>query len=144
VTSGYFNLTNATDNQIPFNNSVFSYGGGLTSSNLSTSNAGVQFLNTGVYNVNVRAHLFDLGSNMTLSTTLYTSTNGTTWTFLTIIGLMRYEGTNTNQIQNSSFLVRVTSLPFYMQPRLNPSANAPFPADLGAPTAFSVSRIGDL
>jgi hypothetical protein len=75
---------------------------------------------------------------------LYTSTNGTVWTFNTIIGLMRYTGTNTNQIQNSTFLVRVTSLPFYIQPRINPSANAPFPADLGAPTAFSVTRVGDL
>jgi hypothetical protein len=81
---------------------------------------------------------------MTLSTTLYTSTNGTTWTLLTITGLQRYTGTNTNQIQNSSFLVRVTSLPFYIQPRLNPSSNSPFPADLGAPTTFNVSRVGDL
>ena len=143
-TSGYFNLTNGTDNQIPFNNSVFSVGAALTSSNLSTSNAAVQFLYTGVYIVNVRWHLFDQGSNATTSTTLYTSTNGTVWTFNTIIGLMRYTGTNTNQIQNSSFLVRVTSLPFYIQPRINPSANAPFPADLGAPTAFSITRVGDL
>jgi hypothetical protein len=143
-TSGYFNLTNGTDNQIPFNNSVFSFGAALTSSNLSTANAAVQFLYTGVYIVNVRWHLFDQGSNATTSTTLYTSTNGTVWTFNTIIGLMRYTGTNTNQIQNSTFLVRVTSLPFYIQPRINPSANAPFPADLGAPTAFSVTRVGDL
>jgi len=143
-TTGYVNLTNGVDNTIAFNSSVFSYGAALTSSNLSTANAAVQFLYTGVYIVNVRAHFYDLGSNMTLSTTLYTSTNGTVWTFNTIIGLMRYEGTNTNQIQNSSFLVRVTSLPFYIQPRVQPSANAPFPADLGAPTAFSVTRVGDL
>ena len=143
-TTGYVNLTNGVDNQIPFNSEVFEIGSALSSSNLSTSNAGVLFNSTGIYNFNVRAHLYDLGSNMTLSTTLYTSTNGTTWTFLTTIGLMRYTGTNTNQIQNSSFLVRVTSLPFYIQPRLQPSANAPYPADLGAPTAFSVSRVGDL
>jgi hypothetical protein len=143
-TSGYFNLTNSTDNQIPFNSNVFSYGAALSASNLSTANAAVQFLYTGVYIVNVRWHLFDQGSNATTSTTLYTSTNGTVWTFNTIIGLMRYTGTNTNQIQNSSFLVRVTSLPFYIQPRINPSANAPFPADLGAPTAFNVTRVGDL
>jgi len=143
-TTGYVNLTNSVDNQLPFNSEVFEVGTALSSNNLSTSNASVLFNSTGIYNVNMRAHLFDLGTNMTLSTTLYTSTNGTTWTLLTIIGLMRYTGTNTNQIQNSSFLVRVTSLPFYIQPRLNPSANAPFPADLGAPTAFSVSRVGDL
>ena len=143
-TTGYVNLTNGVDNQIPFNSEVFEIGSATSSNSLSTSNASVLFNSTGIYNVNMRAHLFDLGSNMILSTTLYTSTNGTTWTILTIIGLMRYTGTNTNQIQNSSFLVRVTSLPFYIQPRLNPSANAPFPADLGAPTAFSVSRVGDL
>ena len=143
-TTGYVNLTNGVDNQLPFNSEVFEIGSALSSNSLSTSNASVLFNSTGIYNVNMRAHLFDLGTNMTLSTTLYTSTNGTTWTILTIIGLMRYTGTNTNQIQNSSFLVRVTSLPFYIQPRLNPSANAPFPADLGAPTAFSVSRVGDL
>jgi hypothetical protein len=143
-TSGYFNLTNSTDNQIPFNSSVFNVGAALATSNLSTSNAAVQFLYTGLYIVNVRAHLFDLGSNMILSTTLYTGTNGTTWAFSTTIGINRYEGVNTNQIQNTSFLIRVTSLPFYIQPRLQPSANAPFPADLGAPTAFSVTRVGDL
>ena len=143
-TTGYVNLTNGVDNQIPFNSEVFEIGSALSSNNLSGVNASVLFNSTGIYNFNVRAHLYDLGSNMTLSTTLYTSTNGTSWTFLTTIGLMRYEGTNTNQIQNSSFLVRVTSLPFYIQPRLQPSANSPFPADLGAPTAFSVSRVGDL
>ena len=143
-TSGYVNLTNGVDNTIALNNSVFNVGAALTSSNLGTANAAVQFLYTGVYIVNLRAHFFDLGTNMILTSNLYTSTNGTTWSFSTIIGRMRYEGTNTNQVQNSSFLVRVTSLPFYIQPRINPSANAPFPADLGAPTAFSVTRVGDL
>ena len=143
-TTSYVNLTNGTDNQLPFNSNVFSYGAALSASNLSTANAGIQFLYTGVYLVNVRAHLFDLGSNMILSTTLYTGTNGTTWAFSTTIGINRYVGTNTNQIQNTSFLIRVTSLPFYIQPRLQPSANAPFPADLGAPTAFSITRVGDL
>ena len=143
-TSGYFNLTNSVDNQLPFNSNVFNIGAALSPSNLSTSDAAVQFLYTGIYIVNVRAHLFDMGSSMILSTTLYTSTNGTTWTFSTTTGINRYEGTNTNQIQNTSFLVRVTSLPFYIQTRLNPSANSPFPADLGAPTAFSVTRVVDL
>jgi hypothetical protein len=143
-TSGYVNLTNSVDNQLPFNSNVFNIGAALSPSNLSTSDAAVQFLYTGIYIVNVRAHLFDMGSSMILSTTLYTSTNGTTWAFSTTTGINRYEGTNTNQIQNTSFLVRVTSLPFYIQTRLNPSANSPFPADLGAPTAFSVTRVGDL
>jgi hypothetical protein len=143
-TTGYVNLTNGVDNTIPFNSNVFSYGAALSASNLSTANAGVQFLYTGLYIVNVRAHLYDLGSNMILSTTLYTGTNGTTWAFSTTTGINRYEGTNTNQIQNTSFLIRVTSLPFYIQPRLQPSANSPFPADLGAPTAFSITRVGDL
>lgn len=143
-TSGYVNLTNGVDNTIPLNSSVFSVGAALTSSNLGTANAAVQFLYTGVYIVNLRAHFFDLGTNMILTSNLYTSTNGTVWSFSTIIGRLRYEGTNTNQVQNSSFLVRVTSLPFYIQPRIQPSANAPFPADLGAPTAFSVTRVGDL
>jgi hypothetical protein len=143
-TTGYVNLTNGVDNQIPFNATIYNVGAALSASNLSTGNAGIQFLYTGVYLFVVRAHLFDLGSNMTLSTTLYTSTNGTVWTLNTIIGLRRYTGTNTNQIQNSTFTLRVTSLPFYIQPRLNPSANAPFPADLSAPTAFIVTRVGDL
>ena len=143
-TSGYGNLTNGIDNTLPFNSNVFSHGAALSPSNLSTANAGIQFLYTGVYLINFRAHLFDLGSNMILSATLYTGTTGTTWSFSTILGRMRYEGTNTNQIQDSNFLIRVTSLPFYIQPRLQPSANAPFPADLGAPTTFSVTRVGDL
>lgn len=143
-TTGLVNLTNNIDNQLPFNANVFTGGTALTASNLSNNNASVQFLKTGVYMVNVRGHLFDLGNNITLSTTLYTSTNGNTWTFNTIIGLKRYTGTNTNQIQNSTFLINVTSLPFYIQPRLNPSGNTPFPADLGAPTAFSVTRVGDI
>ena len=143
-TTGYVNLTNGVDNQIPFNATIYNVGAALSASNLSTGNAGIQFLYTGVYLFVVRAHLFDLGSNMTLSTTLYTSTNGTVWTLNTIIGLRRYTGTNTNQIQNSTFTLRVTSLPFYIQPRLNPSANSPFPADLSAPTAFIVTRVGDL
>ena len=143
-TTGYVNLTNAVDNRIPFNTTIYNVGAATSASNLSTANAAVEFLYTGVYLFVVRAHLFDLGSNMTLSTTLYTSTDGTTWTLNTIVGLMRYTGTNTNQIQNATFTLRVTSLPFYVQPRLNPSANAPYPADLGAPTAFIVTRVGDL
>ena len=135
---------NGVDNTIPLNSTVFSVGAALTSSNLGTANAAVQFLFTGVYIVNLRAHFFDMGANMILTSNLYTSTNGTVWSFSTIIGRMRYEGVNTNQVQNSSFLVRVTSLPFYIQPRINPSANAPFPADLSAPTAFSITRVGDL
>ena len=143
-TTGYVNLTNGVDNTIPLNSTVFSVGAALASANLGTANAAVQFLFTGVYIVNLRAHFFDMGANMILTSNLYTSTNGTVWSFSTIIGRMRYEGVNTNQVQNSSFLVRVTSLQFYIQPRINPSANAPFPADLSAPTEFSITRVGDL
>ena len=143
-TTGLVNLTNGIDNQLPFDANVFTGGATLTASNLSTVNASVEFLKTGVYMVNVRGHLFDLGNGNTLSTTLYTSNDGITWSFNTIIALKRYEGPQTNQIQNSTFLINVTSLPFYIQPRLNPSGNTPFPADLGAPTTFSVTRVGDI
>jgi hypothetical protein len=142
-TTGFANLTNGVDNPIPFNSAVFTTGSDLSSSNLSTTNAGVLINSTGVYLVTLRAHFFDLGSSMTFSSGLLSSTDGTTWSFLTFIGLMRYEGANTNQIQNSSIIIQVTSVPFYIQMYCNPSANSPFPADLGAPTTMGVTRIGN-
>lgn len=141
-TTGFANLTNGVDNPIPFNSASFTRGSDLASSNLGTTNAGVLISATGVYLVTCRSHFFDMGSNMIMTTGLRSSTNGTTWTFLTFNARARYEGTNTNQIQDSSFLIYVTSVPFYIQMYVNPSANAPFPADLGAPSTLGVSRIG--
>jgi hypothetical protein len=140
--TGFANLTNGVDNPIPFNSASFTRGSDLASSNLGTTNAGVLISATGVYLVTCRSHFFDMGSNMIMTTGLRSSTNGTTWTFLTFNNRARYEGTNTNQIQDSSFLIYVTSVPFYIQMYVNPSANAPFPADLGAPSTLGVSRIG--
>ena len=142
-TTGYVNLTNGVDNQIPFN--LFTEdGNALTYSNLPTSNSAIQILETGAYQVDTFSQLFDMGSDMTLSHTLYTSTNGTTWTFLTITALQRYSGTNTNQVQIGTYVLRVLSLPFYVQMRLNPSANSPFPADFGAPTNLMITKIANL
>ena len=143
-TSGYFNLTNGVDNQLPMDTQNDYAYGDMTLSNVSTNNASIQFVRTGVYMIDTLTHLFDLGTNMTLSSNLYTSTNGSTWTFLTIIGLRRYTGANTNQIQVGKYLLRVTSVPFYVQLRLNPSANSPFPANFGAPTYIEATRIGDI
>jgi hypothetical protein len=139
-TTGYVNLTNGVDNQLPMN-SFTEDGEALTSSNLSTSNSAIQILETGIYMVDTFSQLFDLGTNMTLSHTLYTSSNGTTWTFLTITALQRFTGTNTNQILNGSYRLNVTSLPFYIQMRMQPSANSPFPADFGAPTNLMITKL---
>jgi hypothetical protein len=139
-TTGYVNLTNGVDNQLPMN-SFTEDGEALTSSNLSTSNSAIQILETGIYMVDTFSQLFDLGTNMTLSHTLYTSSDGTTWTFLTITALQRFTGTNTNQILNGSYRLNVTSLPFYIQMRMQPSANSPFPADFGAPTNLMITKL---
>ena len=142
---GYFNLTNGIDNQIPFDNiSALGQQGYLKASNFGNSNASIEFLRTGVFMIDTFAHLFDMGTGMTLTSSLYTSTNGTTWTFLTFPARRQYTGANTNQIQIGKYLLRVTSIPFYIQMRLNPTANSPFPANLGAPTNFQVTRIGDI
>ena len=139
-TTGYVNLTNGVDNQLPMN-SFTDDGEALTSSNLSTSNSAIQILETGVYMVDTFSQLFDLGTDMTLSHTLYTSTDGTTWTFLTITALQRFTGANTNQVLNGSYRLNVTSLPLYIQMRMQPSANSPFPADFGAPTNLMITKI---
>jgi len=144
-TTGYFNLTDNTDNPIPFNTATITSGSYLSSSNLGTANAGVSFSATGIYLITTRAHFFDIGNDIALSTTLYDGTTGTSWSFLTIVGLMRYDNSpNTNQMQVGSFIIRVSSLPYYVQMRVNPSANAPFPADFGGATAMGISRLGEL
>jgi len=142
-TTGYVNLTNGVDNQLPMD-TFTEDGEALTSANLSTSNSAISFLETGVYMVDTFSHLFDMGTNMTLSHTLYTSTNGSTWSFLTITALQRYTGTNTNQILNGAYRLVVSSLPFYIQLRLQPSANSPFPADISSPTRIMVTKLGDI
>jgi hypothetical protein len=117
-------------------------GEALTSANLSTQNAGIVFLETGIYMVDTFSHLFDLGTNMTLSHILYVSTdNGNNWSFLTITALQRFTGTNTNQILNGSYRIVVSSLPYMVQLRMQPSANSPFPADFGAPTNLMITKI---
>jgi hypothetical protein len=81
-----------------------------------------------------------------MSTTLYTSTSptGVGWSFLTLTGLQRYEGTNTNQIQQGKYLLRVTS-EIYVQMRVNPSGNSPFPYNVSsAYTNMVITRIGDI
>jgi len=144
-TTGYFNLTNLTDNQLPMNLASATYGNlDIQISLDGTNNASLQFINTGVYMIDTFSHLYDMGSGMRLTTSLYTSTDGTTWTFLTFCARRQYTGTNTNQIQVGKYLLRVTSVPFYIQMRLNPTANSPFPADLGAPTYIEATRIGDI
>jgi hypothetical protein len=142
-TTGYVNLTNGIDNQLPMD--LFTDdGNALTSSNLSTSNSAIQILETGAYQVDTFSQLFDMGSDMTLSHTLYTSTDGTTWTFLTITSLQRYSGANTNQVQIGTYVLRAFSLPFYIQMRMQPSANSPFPADFGSPTNLMITKIANL
>ena len=144
-TTGYFNLTNLTDNQLPMNLPSPNYGNlDILISSSGTNNASLQFVRTGVYMIDTFSHLFDMGSGMRLTTSLYTSTDGTTWTFLTFCAREQYTGTNTNQIQVGKYLLRVTAVPFYIQMRLNPTANSPFPADLGAPTYIEATRIGDI
>jgi hypothetical protein len=143
--SGFFNLTNGIDNPIPFSTYTESVSAiGLNAFGLTTSNASFNIINTGVYMIDTFASFYDLGSGITMSTTLYTSPNGTTWTFLTITGRERYEGTNTNQIQQGKYLLRVTSQ-IYVQMRVNPSGNSPFPFNVSsAYTNMVITRIGDI
>jgi hypothetical protein len=143
--SGFFNLTNGIDNPIPFGTYTESASAiGIAPFSLGTSNASFNVIATGVYMIDTFASFYDLGSGITMSTTLYTSPNGTSWTFLTITGLERYEGTNTNQIQQGKYLLRVTSQ-IYVQMRVNPSGNSPFPFNVSsAYTNMSITRIGDI
>ena len=143
--SGFFNLTNGIDNPIPFGTYTESASAiGIAPFSLGTSNASFNVIATGVYMIDTFASFYDLGSGITMSTTLYSSPNGVTWTFLTITGLERYEGTNTNQIQQGKYLLRVTSQ-IYIQMRVNPSGNSPFPFNVSsAYTNMVITRIGDI
>jgi hypothetical protein len=145
--SGFFNLTNGIDNPIPFstyNESASAIG--IAPFDLIGTNASFNITATGVYMIDTFASFYDLGSGITMSTTLYTSTSpgGVGWTFLTITGRERYEGTNTNQIQQGKYLLRVTSQ-IYVQMRVNPSGNSPFPFNVSsAYTNMVITRIGDI
>jgi hypothetical protein len=145
--SGFFNLTNGIDNPIPFSTYTESASAtGIASFGLSGANASFNITETGVYMIDTFASFYDLGSGITMSTTLYTSTSpvGVGWSFLTITGLQRYQGTNTNQIQQGKYLLRVTSQ-IYVQMRVNPSGNSPFPYNVSsAYTNMVITRIGDI
>ncbi len=145
--SGLFNLTNGTDNPIQFNDYVESSIGAsvFTPNLLSSANASIQINETGVYMIDTFANFYDLGSSITMSTTIYTSTNGTTWSFLSIVGLQRYEGTNTNQVQQGKYMLRVTSTPLYVQMRVNPSGNSPYPYNVSPDfPSMTITKIGDI
>jgi hypothetical protein len=143
--SGYFNLTNSSDNQLPMNQFGGFDSNFYSPSNLSTSNSAIRILTTGVYKINTIAHYYDLGGGIKLSTSLYSSTDGTTWSYLNVVAEQTYLGSNTNEIQNGVYQLRVTSLPFYVQMRNNPSGNAPFPADLlNTITSMNIVKVANI
>jgi hypothetical protein len=146
----YGNLTNASDNYIPFNTTLFNtntdvfelVNSGSVSGTLGNTGARVFIKQVGVYQISCQVHLFDLFNNVDVLVRLSTSsTENGTMSSVTLLHDYKSVEISADQLMNGTLFFNVTS-PGYYTICVNPSANSPFPSDSNStPTRIFLQKI---
>lgn len=142
--TGYFNLTNSVDNYIPFDSQDHNTATGIfTFVNSGTTNARIQVLETGLYEVYSRVHLFDMYGNIDLLVKLMTSTTSTgTMNLETLLSDKKFAELTADQLMMGYALVDLAANT-YINIVVNPSANSPYPSNSDqTPTEIIVKKVG--
>lgn len=148
-TTGYFNLTDGTWNNMPFNDMPFNSSGGYSNAfnfeNNGTSNASLRLDRGGVYVVITEAHFYDLYNNMDLRVGIFMSTTSATSGFSLLRAVSDYKTAETtaDQIVTGVSMFNLQTVPCWLQMQVFPSSNSPYPSNTdNAPPAMNVIRIG--
>ena len=146
----YGNLTNASDNYMPFNTTIFNnntevfelVNSGSVSGTLGDTGARIFIKFPGVYQITSQVHLFDIFNNISVLIKLSSSStlNGT-MSPITLLSDYKSVESNDDQLMNGTILLDVTTAGYYTI-CVNPSANTPFPsATENTPTRIFIQKI---
>ncbi len=146
----YGNLTNASDNYMPFNTTIFNnntdvfelVNSGSVSGTLGDTGARVYIKVPGIYQISCQVHLFDLFGNIDVLVKLSSSsTSSGTMSLVTLLHDYKSVETSADQLMNGTLLINVTD-PTYYGLAVTPSANTPFPsATNSTPTRWFFQKI---
>lgn len=146
----YGNLTNSSDNYMPFNTTIFNnntdifelVNSGSVSGTLGDTGARIHFKQPGIYQISCQVHLFDLFNNVDILVKLSSSsTQNGAMTPVTLLHDYKSVELSADQLMNGTLLIEVTT-PTYYTVCVNPSANSPFPsATNSTPTRIFVQKI---
>ena len=147
----YFNLTNGSDNYIPFNTEIFNtntnvfelINSGSTAGTLGNQGARIHFKQSGIYEISCQVHLYDLGANNidVLVRLSSSSTSNGTMSPITLLHDYKSNDGVSDQLMNGTLLLNVTSAGYYTI-CVNPSSETPFPSDADStPTRIFVKKV---
>jgi hypothetical protein len=146
----YGNLTNGSDNYMPFNTTIFNnntdvfelVNSGSVSGTLGDTGARIHIKFPGVYQITSQVHLFDIFNNISVLIKLSSSStlNGT-MSPITLLSDYKSFESNDDQLMNGTLLLNVTTAGYYTI-CVNPSVNTPFPsATENTPTRIFIQKI---
>jgi len=146
----YGNLTNGSDNYMPFNTTIFNnntdifelVNSGSVSGTLGNTGARIYIKEPGIYQISCQVHLFDIFNNVDILVKLSSSsTSAGTMSLVTLLHDYKSVESSADQLMNGTLLFNVTS-PTYYTICVNPSANTPFPsATDNTPTRIFLQKI---
>jgi hypothetical protein len=146
----YGNLTNGSDNYIPFNTTIFNnntdvfelVNSGSVSGTLASEGARIHIKFPGIYEITGQVHLFDLFNNVTILVKVSSaSTSNGAMTPITLLHDYKSVETSDDQLMNGTILLEVTTAGYYTI-CVNPSANTPFPSETNStPTRIFIKKI---
>lgn len=129
--AGFSNLINGADNRIPFNfNTIPNANFSLIDS--GTVNASIRVNTTGIYLINTKMNFYDIGDGIRFETKIFKGV-AEPLSFLQVFQSAIYDNGNTNQIVDGTTMVQLNANDL-IGIVVTPSANAPFPCDLGSVT----------
>lgn len=149
-TLNFANLVNGAWNNIPFNDVDFANQGGYTGTVMSlsqgsTADASVQINVAGIYAIITEAHFFDLFNNIDFRVGVYLSTTSATTGFNLVraVSDAKFAELSSDQLVTGVSVFNFQTVPCWVQMRVNPSTNTPYPSDTdSAPNAMTIVRIG--
>lgn len=146
----YGNLTNSSDNYMPFNTTIFNnntdifelVNSGSVSGTLGDTGARIYIKQPGIYQISCQVHLFDIFNNVDILVKLSSaSTSAGTMSEVTLLHDYKSVESSADQLMNGTLLFNVTSAAYYTI-CVNPSANTPFPsATNSTPTRIFLQKI---
>lgn len=146
----YANLVNGGWNNMPFDTTAINSAGAYSSpvftlENSGTSDASVRINQSGIYAIITEAHFYDLNNNIDIRVGFYYSTTSATTGFAFERATSDYKSdeASADQIVTGIALYNFSTAPTWVQMRVNPSINAPYPSNTdNAPPAMTLIRIG--
>jgi len=146
----YGNLTNNSDNYMPFNTTIFNnntdvlelVNSGSVSGTLASEGARIYIKFPGIYEIIGQVHLYDIFDNISILIKVSSSStlNGT-MTPITLLSDYKSVESNDDQLINGTVLLNITSAGYYTI-CVNPSTNTPYPSDiLNTPIRIFIKKI---